>query len=84
MMGPDGKLYACQSGRKQIVRYDRSGVEEVLVRDAPCNDLVVLPNGLYYTDPGAKKIWFVTFEGERKVVDEGIDLANGLIAISGS
>ena len=79
MMGPDEKLYACQSGRKQIVYYDRKGNEHVLVKDAPCNDLAVVPHGLYYTDPGSKKVWFVAWTGERQVADEGIELANGLI-----
>jgi predicted esterase len=59
MFGPDGYLYACQNGNQQIVRYDASGKEDVLVRDAPCNDLVVLVNGYYYTDPEHKKVWHV-------------------------
>ena len=79
MLGPDGKLYACLSGRKEIVRYDMQGKEEVLVKEAPCNDLVVLPHGLYYTDPGAKKVFYVTFDGARKEVDTGLEFANGLI-----
>ena len=79
MMGPDGKLYACLSGRKQIVRYTMEGQEELVIGDAPCNDLVVMPHGLYYTDPGAKKLWFVKFDGARQEVDTGLDFPNGLI-----
>ncbi len=51
--GPDGKLYACQSGRRRIVRYNDAGQEEVLFSDSSCQDLVTLPNGFYYTDPVA-------------------------------
>lgn len=80
MFGADGKLYGCQSGKKQIVRFDEAGKEEVLVDNAPCNDLCVMQNGLYYTDPDNKKIWWVGFDGTRKVVDEGITFANGIIA----
>jgi sugar lactone lactonase YvrE len=79
MFGADGNLYACQNGNQQIVRYDTSGKEEVLIRDAPSNDLVVLPNGYYYTDPEHKKVWYVNGSGERKVVDESIERPNGII-----
>lgn len=79
MMGDDGYLYACKIGKNQIVRYDMQGKEEVLVNDAPCNDLVVLPHGLYYTDHTNRKIWYVSREGQRKEVDTGIAFPNGLI-----
>lgn len=80
MFGPDGKLYACQNGRKRIVRYDRNGNEEVVVEDAPCNDLVILHNGTgYYTDPGNKKVWYFNTDGEKRLVDEGIERPNGVI-----
>lgn len=80
MFGADGKLYGCQSGKKQIVRFDESGREEIVADNAPCNDLCVMQNGLYYTDPDNKKIWWVGFDGNRKVVDEGVNFANGIIA----
>jgi sugar lactone lactonase YvrE/enterochelin esterase-like enzyme len=81
MFGADGKLYGCQSGKRQIVWFDEQGKENVLCEDAPCNDICVMRNGLYYTDPDNKKIWLVTFDGKRRVVDEGgIGYANGLIA----
>ncbi len=81
MMGPDGKLYGCQGGRKRIVRYTMEGKEELVAEDASCNDLVVLPHGLYYTDPGNKKLWYVPLpEGPKREVDSGLDFPNGLIA----
>ena len=30
MFGPDGKLYACQNGKKRIVAYDTEGKETVV------------------------------------------------------
>jgi sugar lactone lactonase YvrE len=53
--------------------------EEVLVADAPCNDLVVTNKGLYYTDPANKKLHFVTLDGTKTEVDSGIAAPNGLI-----
>ncbi len=79
MLGPDGKLYACQSAAKKIVRYDDDGHVEEVVSDAACNDLVVTERGLYYTDYGNKKIFFVTFDGQKTQVDAGISAPNGLI-----
>jgi sugar lactone lactonase YvrE/enterochelin esterase-like enzyme len=80
MFGPDGKLYGCQGTKNQIVRYDADGKEEVLIEDAPCNDLVVLASGSgYYTDPTNKKVWRFSPDGTRAVVDEGIGFPNGII-----
>jgi gluconolactonase len=79
--GPDGKLYATATGVQQIVRYSADGTVETVVTDAPCNDLVVLSNGHgYYTDPGSHRVWHFTANGEKSVVDEGIELPNGIIA----
>jgi sugar lactone lactonase YvrE/enterochelin esterase-like enzyme len=79
MFGPEGHLYACANGARQIVRYDRAGSREVILEDAPCNDCVVLPQGGYYTDPANKRVWHVDGEGIRTLVDEGIERPNGLI-----
>ncbi len=81
MFGADGYLYACQNGNQQIVRYDPEFREEVILEDAPCNDLISLHRGDgYYTDPGNHKIWHVDAEGDRTLVDEGIERPNGVIA----
>lgn len=79
MFSDDGFLVACQNGTKRIVRYDASGKEEVILENAPSNDLVVLPEGGYYTDPANHRIWHVNAEGKRQVVDEGLGFPNGLI-----
>ncbi len=81
MFGPDGKLYGCQNGNQQIVRYDEQGNEEVVVSDVTSNDLIVLADGSgYFTDPKNKTIWRFTTDGEKTKVDTGISFPNGLIA----
>lgn len=79
MFAADGKLYACQNGTKQIVRYDAEGNAEKVAGNTPANDLVVLPFGTYYTDPGNKKVWFIDKSGKQTLVDEGIAFPNGVI-----
>jgi gluconolactonase len=79
MFGRDGLLYACHIGDKRIVRYNAEAEVEVLFEDAPCNDLVVLPGGGYYTDPGSKRVWYFDMKGNRRIADEGVDTPNGLI-----
>ena len=81
MFDDDGYLYACANRARQIVRYDvQSGFRDVIVEDAPSNDCVVLARGDgYYTDPSNKKVWHVDRDGNRTLVDEGIERPNGLI-----
>ena len=81
MFGVDGYLYACQNGRRQLVRYDADFHEEVVAEDCPSNDLVALHRGDgYYTDPANSKVWHVDAEGRRTLVDEGIERPNGVVA----
>jgi sugar lactone lactonase YvrE/enterochelin esterase-like enzyme len=79
MFGPDGKLYACQNGRKRIGAYDPDGKEEVIAEGLESNDLAVGQNGnIYVTDPGNKKVWLINSKREKRVVDEGINFPNGV------
>ena len=80
MFGADGNLYACQNGNQRIVRYDARGNEETVVKDAPSNDILILPEFGYFTDPKNKKLWHFTFDGKKTLVDEGIEFPNGVIA----
>ncbi len=81
MFGPDDYLYACQNGNQQIVRYSAEAKEAVFVEKAPSNDLIILSKGgSYYTDPNNKKVWHVDGDGKRRLVDEGIEFPNGVIA----
>ncbi|MBT5017698.1 SMP-30/gluconolactonase/LRE family protein [Planctomicrobium sp.] len=78
--GPDGKLYACQNGNKQIVRYAMDGSMEVVCKNVESNDLVILNNGSgYFTDHNNKKVWHFTPEGEASIVDVGIARPNGVV-----
>lgn len=80
MFGPDGRLYGCQNGKKCIVAYDSSGTAQTIAADVNSNDLVVnRAGGVYFTDPGHKQVWYVQPGGEKRVVDQGLTYANGLI-----
>lgn len=80
MFGPDGKLYGCQNGKKQIVAYDAKGAETVIATDVKSNDLVINRAGaIYFTDPENHQIWYIPPGGEKRVVERGLGYANGLI-----
>ena len=79
MFGPDGKLYACQTGKRRIVAYDPNGKEEVIADEVDSNDITVAHDGsVYFTDPAHKQVWFVSPKHEKKVVDAGITEPNGI------
>ena len=60
MFGPDGRLYACQNGKKQIVAYDDKGEFKVIADGVLSNDLVVnRAGGIYFTDPVNHQIWYM-------------------------
>ena len=79
MFGPDGRLYACQNGRKRIVAWSRAGKESVIAEGVESNDLAVNSRGeIYFTDPTHKRVWFIDASGNKRVVHEGIDFPNGV------
>ena len=79
MIGPDGKLYACANGSKQIVKYDiRTAQKTIVVNDINSNDLVLLPSGGYATDPTNHKIWHFTYDGKKTEVVSDIRFPNGI------
>ncbi len=81
MFGPDGKLYACENGRRRIVAYDvKTGVATPVVTDVTSNDLVINAKGeIWFTDPTAKKVWYVRPGSEKKMVHEGLEFPNGIM-----
>jgi sugar lactone lactonase YvrE len=80
MFGPDGRLYAGATRTKQLVAYDMSGKTEVIAENVTINDLAINVKGdLYFSDSPGKKIWFLPKGGTPRVVDEGIDLPNGVL-----
>ncbi len=79
MFGPDGRLYACQNGRKRIVAYARDGSESVIAEGVESNDLAVnARREIYFTDPTNKRVWFIDASGNKRVVHEGIAFPNGI------
>lgn len=80
MFGPDGRLYACQNGRKRIVAYAPDGTESVLAEDVNSNDLAINNRGeIYFSDPPHKQVWFINAKGEKRVVvKDGIAFPNGV------
>jgi gluconolactonase len=80
MFGPDGRLYACQNGRKRIVAYDMAATETVIADGLESNDLAVTHKGeIYVTDPANKQVWFVNAKGEKRIADSGIARPNGIV-----
>ena len=80
MFGPDGRLYACQNGKKRIVAYDTDGKESVIAEEIESNDLAVTHQGeIYVTDPAGKQVWFINAKGEKRVVDSGMARPNGVV-----
>jgi gluconolactonase len=77
--GPDGRLYACLNKRKQIVAYDLDGRETVIADAISPNDLVVgRKRDIYVTDPDHKQVWHIAPDGNKRVVDTGIEFPNGV------
>lgn len=80
MFGGDGRLYACQGGKKRIVSFGMDRVEKVLAEDTTSNDLCVTAKGdVYYTDPPSKTIWYIDANGKRTAVHKGLEFPNGVI-----
>lgn len=81
MFGPDGRLYACQNGRKRIVAYAMDGTESVIADGVASNDLAITSKGdIYFSDPGGKKVWLLDARGnKRAVIDKTIEFPNGVL-----
>lgn len=82
--GPDGRLYTVAGGAQQIIAYDAAGKGTVIAEGFRGNDLVVRKDGgIYVTQPGwdgkePSQIWYISPQGEKKVVDKGLKFSNGL------
>src|SRR5207302_8245967 len=81
--GPDGRLYAVAGGANRVVAYDADGKPAVIADGFRGNDLVVRHDGsLYVTDPfgtaNDSKVWYVSPQGEKRVVDTKLKFANGV------
>ena len=82
--GPDGRLYAAAAAEKKILAYDAQGNVSTIAEGFQGNDVVVAHNGtIYVTHPGwngsdPSQIWMIKPNGEKKVVDTGLRVSNGL------
>lgn len=71
--GADGKLYACFSRGRMLVRFDKDGKMETLAKEVRPNDLVVTFDGnVYFTQTPEKEIRRVDPEGKMTVVSKGV------------
>ncbi len=85
MFDAKGNLYCSQNKAEKLTRISPDGTQHVLMSGHGCNDLVVLPNGIFFTDPPAKAIWFMVLDektnsvGKPQRVGTGPELPNGII-----
>lgn len=78
MFSADGKLFACQIENKKVVWYDQDAKPHDVAEDLGVNDIAVDPDGgVYVTDMGAKKVWYVSPNGSKQIAVEGF-MPNGL------
>lgn len=79
MFGPDGRLYGCRNGDKQIAAYRPDGRFDVIAEGVASNDLAVTSQGgVYFTDPPNSQVWYVEAGGAPRVVAQGFR-PNGII-----
>ena len=82
--GPDGRLYANAGATSQLLAWDAQGKSSVIADGFRGNDLVVNHRGgIYVTNPGwngtdPSKIYYISPQGEKKVVDTGLKFSNGI------
>jgi gluconolactonase len=80
MFGPDGRLFACADGAKQIVAYTENGQSSVIAEGLSTNDICVTHSGnIYATDPALQQVWLIKPDGSKTVVDKGIGFPNGIL-----
>jgi sugar lactone lactonase YvrE len=78
--GPDGRLYAACNRDRCIAAWDiTTGERKVIASDLDPNDVTVANNGnIWFTDHKNRKVWHVAPDGTKKVVDEGLNMPNGI------
>ena len=83
--GPDGHLYAAATSEPKVIVYDARGKATAIAEGFVGNDIVVASNGnIYVTNPPVagstepSKVWLIKPNGEKKVVDTGLNYANGV------
>ena len=79
--GPDGRLYGCRSGSKEIVSWDiKTKQEKVHARDINANDLVVAHDGtVYATEPLKHAVWIIRPGQEKVLGSDAFRGVNGIV-----
>lgn len=76
---PDGRLYACQTGKNRIIALDAKGKESVLIEDLPAFYLAVTRDGwIYATSPSENAIYRIGKDGKKKCVEQHMPTALGI------
>ncbi len=85
IFGPDGRLYAVETGTRRIVAYDEQAHATVIAEGIAGNDLVVAHNGnVYVTHPARgdgerSRLWLIRPSGEKVEFDAGeLKYSNGI------
>ncbi|TVQ03742.1 MAG: gluconolactonase [Planctomycetaceae bacterium] len=89
MFDAQGRLYGVLSRAGQLVRIDTKTKEVTVLAETSCNDLIVLPGGVYITDPRNRRVVHVPLDDDGnsglsedespRVVATEITAPNGLI-----
>ncbi len=79
-LGPDGKIYGAASGAKEIRAWDiATGERETVATGTTSNDIVVRHDGrVYYTDPGAGKVWTLSPGSRERTEADSFSGPNGI------
>jgi gluconolactonase len=73
MFGADGRLYAAERGRKQVVAYEPGGRVTVLESGVEPVDLAVTSKGVvYFTEPARDGLWRIDAKGSHHVLAQEI------------
>jgi gluconolactonase len=77
--GPDGKLCGSQVQSHRLTAYNPRGKESRLASGVDCHGLAISHKGdIYFTDTTNKKIWRISADGKKSLVDEGIAAPSGV------
>lgn len=80
--GPDGRRFVVETGTQRVVAVGPDATTAI-AEGFRGNDIVVLNNGsVYVTNPSQTnepgKVWLIKPNGEKMVVDEGLNFPNGV------
>lgn len=74
--GPDGRLYAACNRERSIAAWNiQTGERQAIASDVDPNDVIVANSGhLWFTDHKNRKVWHVSPDGAKAIVDDGADI----------